>query len=254
VSGWTSLGAVISGVKNIPSLRWANPLEIKNAVERVFTRTFGVKEAAKPKAKVGDIDRILCCRDLMTNKEPKNESNVLTTAKTLDNAATQVSDAAQRAKSRKVVFEEGFLGALHKPGENTQIKPELRDKHLAVTSGSVYTRFPPEPNGYLHIGHCKAIFVNFGYAAHHGGRTYLRFDDTNPEKEEARYFTSIIEVVRWLGYEPWKITYSSDYFDQLYELAIELIKRDKAYVCHCSRECTPSGFWLVLMHHAQRSR
>lgn len=161
---------------------------------------------------------------------------MLATAETSDNAVTQGSDAAQRAKSRKVVFEEGFLGALHKPGENPQIKPELRDKHLAATGGRIHTRFPPEPNGYLHIGHCKAIFVDFGYAAHHGGRTYLRFDDTNPEKEEARYFTSIIEVVRWLGFEPWKITYSSDYFDQLYELAIELIKRDKAYVCHCSRE------------------
>ncbi|KAG6378750.1 putative glutamine-tRNA ligase [Boletus reticuloceps] len=210
---------VISGVKNIPSLRWANPLEIKNAVERVFTQTLGAKEAGKPKA-----------------KESKKDTGVSTTSGKSDNTAAQVSDAVQGAKSRKVVFEEGFLGALHKPGENPQIKPDLRDKHLAVTGGRVYTRFPPEPNGYLHIGHCKAIFVNFGYAAHHGGRTYLRFDDTNPEKEEARYFTSIIEVVRWLGYEPWKITYSSDYFDQLYELAIELIKRDKAYVCHCSQE------------------
>ncbi|KAG5221801.1 tRNA synthetases class I, catalytic domain-containing protein [Salix suchowensis] len=73
----------------------------------------------------------------------------------------------------------------------------------------------PEPNGYLHIGHSKAIFVNFGYAAHNGGKCYLRYDDTNPEKEEARYFESILEMVRWLGFEPWKITYSSDYFDKL---------------------------------------
>ena len=139
--------------------------------------------------------------------------------------------------SRRTVFEEGFLGALHKPGENPQTSAELREQHLLTTGGQVWTRFPPEPNGYLHIGHSKAIFVNFGYAAHHGGKCYLRFDDTNPEKEEGRYFESIIEVVRWLGFEPWKITYSSDYFDQLYNLAIELIKRDKAYVCHCSREC-----------------
>lgn len=98
----------------------------------------------------------------------------------------------------------------------------------------VQTRFPPEPNGYLHIGHSKAIFINFGYAAHHGGRCYLRYDDTNPEAEEAAYFESILEIVRWLGYEPWKITYSSDYFDQLYNLAVELTRRDKAYVCHCT--------------------
>lgn len=143
--------------------------------------------------------------------------------------------AAPSTAPRKSVFEEGFLGQLHKPGENPQIHPSLREAHLATTGGQVWTRFPPEPNGYLHIGHSKAIFVNFGYAAHHGGKCYLRYDDTNPEKEEARYFESILEMVRWLGFEPWKITYSSDYFDKLYDLAMELIRRDKAYVCHCSR-------------------
>ncbi|PFH51271.1 hypothetical protein AMATHDRAFT_3127 [Amanita thiersii Skay4041] len=137
---------------------------------------------------------------------------------------------------KKTVFEEGFLGNLHKPGENPQIHPRFKDAHLAATGGQVWTRFPPEPNGYLHIGHSKAIFVNFGYAAHHGGKCYLRYDDTNPEKEEARYFESILDMIRWLGFEPWKITYSSDYFQELFELAIELIKRDRAYVCHCSQE------------------
>lgn len=103
----------------------------------------------------------------------------------------------------------------------------------------MYTRFPPEPNGFLHVGHTKAIFINFGYAAHYGGKCYLRYDDTNPEAEEARYFTAILEVVRWLGYEPWKITYSSDYFQRLYDLAVELIKQDKGYVCSCT------GMFLV---------
>lgn len=140
------------------------------------------------------------------------------------------------AASRRSVFEEGFLGQLHTPGENTQIHPKLREAHLAETGGQVRTRFPPEPNGFLHIGHSKAIFVDFGYAAHHGGKCYLRYDDTNPEKEEARYFESILEMVRWLGFEPWKITYSSDYFSELYNFAVELIKRDKAYVCHCTRQ------------------
>ena len=132
------------------------------------------------------------------------------------------------------VFEEGFLGKLHKPGENPQSIPALRDAHLKATGGLVHTRFPPEPNGYLHIGHSKAIFVNFGYASHHGGRCYLGYDDTNPDAEEAIYFESILEIVRWLGFEPWKITYSSDYFDKLYDLAVELIRRDKAYACHCT--------------------
>ena len=82
------------------------------------------------------------------------------------------------------------------------------------------------------IGHSKAITINFGYAQNYQGLTYLRYDDTNPEAEEKVYFESILETVRWLGFEPWKITYSSDYFQQLYDLAIELIKRGKAYVDH----------------------
>ncbi len=102
----------------------------------------------------------------------------------------------------------------------------------------VRTRFPPEPNGFLHIGHAKAITVNFGFAEYHGGVCFLRFDDTNPEKEDEIFFTSIIDMVKWLGFKPYQITYSSDNFDRLYELAEELIRRDKAYVCHCSQEET----------------
>jgi glutaminyl-tRNA synthetase len=97
----------------------------------------------------------------------------------------------------------------------------------------VITRFPPEPNGYLHIGHAKAITINFGFAKYHGGECYLRFDDTNPEAEEEKYFTAIKEIVDWLGFKPYAVTYSSDNFDKLYEKAEELIKCGKAYVCHC---------------------
>jgi glutaminyl-tRNA synthetase len=100
----------------------------------------------------------------------------------------------------------------------------------------VVTRFPPEPNGYLHIGHAKAIAVNFGFAKYHGGECYLRFDDTNPEAEEEKYFTAIKEMVEWLGFKPYAITYSSDNFEKLYEKAEELIKCEKAYVCHCGGE------------------
>jgi glutaminyl-tRNA synthetase len=94
----------------------------------------------------------------------------------------------------------------------------------------IQTRFPPEPNGYLHIGHAKAICIDFGLADEFGGRTNLRFDDTNPEKEETEYVDSIIEDVRWLGFEPEQVLYASDYFDQLYQWAIKLIKAGKAYV------------------------
>src|SRR5271170_7422445 len=94
----------------------------------------------------------------------------------------------------------------------------------------IQTRFPPEPNGYLHIGHAKAICLNFGLAAEFGGKTNLRFDDTNPEKEEQEYVDSILKDVRWLGFEWDGLYYTSDYFDQLYEWAVELVKQGKAYV------------------------
>ncbi|MFB3813943.1 MAG: glutamine--tRNA ligase/YqeY domain fusion protein [Terriglobales bacterium] len=94
----------------------------------------------------------------------------------------------------------------------------------------IQTRFPPEPNGYLHIGHAKAICLDFGLADEFGGRTNLRFDDTNPEKEETEYVESIMADVKWLGFQWEGLYYASDYFDQLYEWAVQLIKAGKAYV------------------------
>lgn len=103
--------------------------------------------------------------------------------------------------------------------------------------GRVQTRFPPEPNGYLHIGHAKSICLNFGMAAEYGGKCNLRFDDTNPAKEEQEYVESIREDVRWLGFD-WEEReyYASDYFDQMYEFAEQLIKMGRAYVCDLSPE------------------
>jgi len=103
--------------------------------------------------------------------------------------------------------------------------------------GRVHTRFPPEPNGYLHIGHAKSICLNFGIAADFKGLCNLRFDDTNPCKEEAEYVDSIKEDIRWLGFD-WENReyYASDYFEQLYQYAIALIKKDKAYVCDLNAE------------------
>ena len=98
------------------------------------------------------------------------------------------------------------------------------------------TRFPPEPNGYLHIGHAKAICIDFGLADEFGGKTNLRFDDTNPEKEEQEYVDGIMRDVRWLGFEWERLCYASDYFDQLYEWAVKLIQEGKAYVDDLSAE------------------
>ena len=103
--------------------------------------------------------------------------------------------------------------------------------------GRVHTRFPPEPNGYLHIGHAKSICLNFGIAGEFGGICNLRFDDTNPTKEESEYVESIKEDVRWLGFDWGKcVFYASDYFEQMYQYAVQLIKAGKAYVCDLSAE------------------
>ncbi|MGD1070384.1 MAG: glutamine--tRNA ligase/YqeY domain fusion protein [Bryobacteraceae bacterium] len=113
----------------------------------------------------------------------------------------------------------------------------VEDLRTNKFQGRVHTRFPPEPNGYLHIGHAKSICLNFGLAAEFGGKTNLRFDDTNPEKEEQEYVDSIIDNVRWLGFD-WedRIFYASSYFGQLYEWACDLITAGRAYVCDLSAE------------------
>src|SRR5574344_2382074 len=98
------------------------------------------------------------------------------------------------------------------------------------TYKSILTRFPPEPNGYLHIGHAKSICLNFGLAKKYGGKTNLRFDDTNPVKEDTEYVDAIQEDIKWLGFQWAGVHYASDYFDQLYLWAIELIKKGLAYV------------------------
>ncbi|KAI0015748.1 glutaminyl-tRNA synthetase-like protein [Xylariomycetidae sp. FL0641] len=160
------------------------------------------------------------------------------TQKRAKKAATEKAKAAAPADSKKpaakpkekkaedvvadpdAMFKVGFLDEVYK---ERPVKP-------------VTTRFPPEPNGFLHIGHAKAITVNFGFARHHGGQCYLRYDDTNPEAEEEKYFVAIEEMVRWLGFSPYKITYSSDNFQKLYDMAEKLIGLEKAYVCHCNDE------------------
>jgi len=113
----------------------------------------------------------------------------------------------------------------------------VQDLREGKNGGRVHTRFPPEPNGYLHIGHAKSICLNFGIAAEFGGLCNLRFDDTNPTKEEAEYVASIEQDVRWLGFD-WgdRLFYASDYFDRLYEFAVQLIRDGKAYVDDLSAE------------------
>jgi glutaminyl-tRNA synthetase len=112
----------------------------------------------------------------------------------------------------------------------------VNDIETGKHDGRVQTRFPPEPNGYLHIGHAKAICLDFGLAAEFGGKCNLRFDDTNPSKEETEYVHAIMDDVQWLGFQWDGLYYASDYFQQLYDWAIQLIKAEKAYVCDLSAD------------------
>ncbi|KAK6198037.1 glutaminyl-tRNA synthetase [Scheffersomyces amazonensis] len=202
---------VLGEIRKVPSLKWASPSLFKPIIDKLFLEILGPKDE----------------RDVVKKEKKKSSAN---TEKKGTGAAT-TTPASERS-----MFSEGFLGDLHKAGDQPQMYPELIKPHLEFTKGDVFTRFPPEPNGFLHIGHSKAIMVNFGYAAYHKGKCYLRFDDTNPEAEEEVYFNSIKEMVSWLGYKPWKITYSSDYFQELYDLAEKLIEVERAYVCHCKPE------------------
>ena len=111
-----------------------------------------------------------------------------------------------------------------------------RDLKEEKNQGKVATRFPPEPNGYLHIGHAKSICLNFGVAAEYSGTCNLRFDDTNPEKESVDYMKAIERDVQWLGFEWTKLRHASEYFEKLYGYAVELIRGGNAYVDSLSAE------------------
>ncbi|KAL6268379.1 hypothetical protein P5V15_001512 [Pogonomyrmex californicus] len=222
-------GPLMQQVRNV--LKWADGKAIKNEFDIQLLDLLGPKVesdlASVPKqAKQPKDKQMKTKKTEITKDEQKEMSN---------NEKVGVQTISELMKT-KVNF--------HKPGENyktdgyivTPYTHHLLQKHLEATGGKVITRFPPEPNGILHIGHAKAININFGYAAAYDGICYLRYDDTNPEKEEEKFFVGIQEMVEWLGYKPAAITHSSDYFQQLYDWAIELIKKDLAYVCHQSSE------------------
>ncbi|KAE9550632.1 hypothetical protein FO519_006149 [Halicephalobus sp. NKZ332] len=214
-------------------LKWANGADVKKIVDCQVIALLGPKTEAD--LQPVKLDK---SKNQKTEKTPKPEKEK-TPKDNGNNASEEASDGAES-------IEELLKNktTLHKVGENhtTEGYPilpntkELLRKHVAAVGGRVTTRFPPEPNGVLHIGHAKAININFGYAKVNNGRCYLRFDDTNPEKEEAKFFEAIADVVNWLGYKPCEITHSSDYFDQLYEWAVVLIKKNLAYVCHQTTE------------------
>ena len=188
-------------------LRWANFPELKKMFDDAVLELLGPKtaeDAAKgKKKKAGGKDK----------------------AKAAEPAA---ADAKPEGTELKLTMIERFS----KPEENHRNSPDMLAKHLKETGGKVVTRFPPEPNGYLHIGHAKAMGLSFSFAKAAGGECNLRFDDTNPAGESQEFIDGIQDLVSWLGHKPARITYSSDDFQKLYEIAVQLIKDDKAYVCH----------------------
>ncbi|XP_074309473.1 glutamine--tRNA ligase, cytoplasmic [Silene latifolia] len=202
---------------------WADPKIVKQVIDTRLRELLGERTAADDEKPV---------------KKKKEKP-----AKVEDHAAAAAAAAAQPSEEEANPFT-----IFPSPEENLKVHTEVffsdrpvlracntRDiikKHLKVTGGKVFTRFPPEPNGYLHIGHAKAMFIDFGLAKDRGGHCYLRYDDTNPEAEKQEYIDHIEEIVRWMGWEPHKITYTSDYFQDLFDLAVELIKRGHAYVDH----------------------
>merc|ERR550532_2881884 len=214
-------------------LPWADGKDIKSEFDVQVLDMLGPKTEAdlapppkKEKKKIEKSDN---------KKTVKKEDADVTATNGGDNGEVNENEGAatiSELMKNKVHF--------HKPGENyktdgyisTPTTAHRLKEHLKRTGGRVRTRFPPEPNGILHIGHAKAININFGYAAAHEGTCFLRYDDTNPEKEEEKFFKGIRDIVEWLGYKPDKITHSSDNFQQLYEWAIVLIKKDLAYICH----------------------
>ncbi|CAL1539919.1 unnamed protein product [Lymnaea stagnalis] len=233
-----STGPLLGEIKS--KIKWADGKAVKNELDMQILDLLGPKTEAdleKPQKPKGG--------------KPTKTNEAAPSVNGISSVKVESDDSVVSADGHLKGFAEVMGEALkfHKPGENYKtdgyvITPNTMDllkKHLQITGGKVFTRFPPEPNGILHIGHAKAINFNFGYAKSTGGHCYLRYDDTNPEKEEEKFFLAIRDMVEWLGYTPYKITHASDNFDQLYECALELIKRGHAYVCHMPAD-TLKGF------------
>nr|XP_061803279.1 glutamine--tRNA ligase-like isoform X2 [Nerophis lumbriciformis] len=213
-----NMGLLMGDVRS--ALKWADGKALKNEVDMQVLHLLGPKTEA----------------DL----EKKSKVNQKRSEVTVKKEEVAVNGKTQDRRKSLMEQLRGEALRFHKPGENyttegyvvTPNTMNLLKKHLELFGGQIRTRFPPEPNGILHIGHAKAINFNFGYAKANNGICYLRYDDTNPEKEEEKYFTAIKDMVEWLGYTPYAVTHASDNFQQLYDLALDLIRRGHAYVCH----------------------
>jgi|GEM_PF-323393 len=248
-------GPLMQQVRNV--LKWADGKAIKNEFDIQLLDLLGPKvdadltsipkqvkqlkdkqtKAKKPKvAKEGELHIELLLKKIFWMFYVQRMINKFSEQKEALNAEKGEAQTISELMKTKIHF--------HKPGENyktdgyivTPNTHRLLQKHLKATGGKVVTRFPPEPNGILHIGHARAIIQNFELAKHFGGITNLRYDDTNPSKEEVKYVKAIEDDIKWLGYKPKNVFFASDYFDEMYNYAIVLIKKGLAYVDDLSPE------------------
>eukprot|EP01080_Neovahlkampfia_damariscottae_P004272 gene4272-7608_t len=193
--GWSiNLGDIVNPVKKVGDLKWAEGKVIKTEIDKQMVALLGDRSKAK--------------KPVVAKKEKPQK-------------VKQEENTEEAGVSRK--FEARDL-------EDAKNTVEQLKKHKEATGNRIVTRFPPEPNGFLHIGHAKAMNLSFNYAKDNGGYTILRYDDTNPEAETEVYYTSIKEMVEWLGFKPAKVTASAEYFDELHAFAVQLIKDNLAYV------------------------
>lgn len=205
---------------------WADAKIVKEVIDEKLRGILGERTA-------DDDKKPLKKKKEKPAKVEKQKSDAIASTPTLEEEVNPYLIFPEPAENYKVHTEIFFSNGDIWRAHNTK---EILERHLKVTGGKVFTRFPPEPNGYLHIGHAKAMFIDFGLAKERGGSCYLRFDDTNPEAEKKEYIEHIQEIVQWMGWQPFKVTYTSNYFQELYDLAVELIRRGLAYVDHQSPE------------------
>lgn len=265
-SNWSGIGKTLGQMKLDDGLRWVAPLELKATVEKLYEEKFGSKEEAlkKEKEKQAAAKKVSRPR-LALHEHPRgmltDDSETpgrkvegvlrrvvlrrghsrrcgLSRRHVRDRMALSLAQARRKRASHPRTHE-GALGSdqgqsVHPIPSRTERLPP-RELFLAIP---LEIDTGVDPRSFAQIGHSKAIAVNFGYARYHQGHCYLRYDDTNPEAEEQIYFDKILENVRWLGYEPYQITHSSDHFQELYDLAKLLIKKGLAYTSN------DTGQWL----------
>ncbi|KAI5180923.1 glutaminyl-tRNA synthetase [Nematocida sp. AWRm80] len=220
---------IIKELKHHPRLEFVEPKELLKLLESIkitkdTTHTTAMEKGLTP-------EKIKTLLDMALQPQPPT--------RTINRMYQQIVVPEELLKSKErqwTRYIEGEMQTMHCPFTNYQKTPEILIKHIERTKGQVRVRFPPEPNGHLHIGHAKAMSINFGYKEFYNGWISLRYDDTNPKAEKTEYYDKIKEMVEWMGYQPTEITHASDYFQRLSECAVELIKRNKAYVCHMARK------------------